>query len=424
MKTKSKREEGAPQKKEKFLPILLGSDENVYGNVRLFREAFPVTPLVLCGALLVGVRKSRLCEVRVVPGLDREEVFVPTLRAVLEEKGKEAEKIVVVPCSDYYAELLSRHYGEFEGRISNATLPPEQIEELNRKDRFYEICKKYRLDFPKTRVLTREEGAGSLSPAEEGFSYPVVLKPENSNATEYLHCHFPGKKKVFFLHDEEQYKKTVEAVYAAGYTGKLILQEFIPGGDDAMRVVNTYSGNDGRVRLLCLGQAVLEEYSPATLGNYAAVITRGDDDLYEKIEGFLNAIHYVGFANFDLKYDRRTGKTLVFEINNRPGRSSFFTRAAGCNLMKTMVEDAVEGKPCPTPIRTAKTALWTEVPRGVLMKYTENEELKREIKALWKKGTLYRTLFCREDKGLRRRAAVLRYYYSFYKNYRKYYFKK
>jgi D-aspartate ligase len=30
-----------------FLPIILGSDENAYGNVRLFREAYGVRPFLL-----------------------------------------------------------------------------------------------------------------------------------------------------------------------------------------------------------------------------------------------------------------------------------------------------------------------------------------------------------------------------------------
>jgi D-aspartate ligase len=116
-----------------------------------------------------------------------------------------------------------------------------------------------------------------------------------------------------------EYDAIIAALNQSGYRGKLILQEFIPGGDDAMRVMNTYSDNEGRVRFQCLGQPVLEEYSPATLGNYAAIISRSDEALYQKIADFLNAIGYVGFADFDMKYDSRTGRYLLFEINGRPG---------------------------------------------------------------------------------------------------------
>lgn len=38
---------------------------------------------------------------------------------------------------------------------------------------------------------------------------------------------------------------------------------------------------------LCLGQPVLEEYSPRMLGNYAAIITRGGEVLCDRGAAFL-----------------------------------------------------------------------------------------------------------------------------------------
>ena len=150
-----------------------------------------------------------------------------------------------------------------------------------------------------------------------------MVKPENSNATDYLRCHFEGQKKVFFFDTREEYLAMIASMNGSGYAGKLILQEFVPGGDGAMRVLNSYSDADGRVRMLCLGQPVLEYYDPKSVGNYAAVISRGDDALYARMKAFLEAIGYVGFANIDMKYDRRTGRYLLFEINPRAGQQLF-----------------------------------------------------------------------------------------------------
>ena len=96
-------------KKKDFLPIILGSDENAYGTARLFREAYPeVTPLLVCTAQLIPTRHSRLFDCRIIAGFEREEVFPDALLGVLRKCSKDYEKLLVIPCSDYYTGLLCR----------------------------------------------------------------------------------------------------------------------------------------------------------------------------------------------------------------------------------------------------------------------------------------------------------------------------
>ena len=103
---------------------------------------------------------------------------------------------------------------------------------------------------------------------------------------------------------------------------------------------------------------MLEYYDPKSVGNYAAILSRGDTLLYDKMQRFLQAIGYVGFSNIDMKYDSRTRRYVLFEINPRLGRSSFFCRAAGINMMKLLTEDVVYGRrgKC---IYNETTALWS-----------------------------------------------------------------
>ncbi len=409
-------------RKNEFLPVILGSDENAYGNARLFAEAYGIRPLVVCKHRLIPTMDSRLFDMITVEGFDRGEIFERELRAILTEKKKEYGAIIVIPCSDYYVHLLSAHPGAWEGLIANRFISLSLLRELDRKDRFYALCERFGMDYPKTLTVSPEER--EEAPERLGFDFPIVLKPENSNASDYLSCCFEGKKKVFFLHSREEYRRVIGAMESSGYRGKLLLQEFVPGGDDAMRVVNTYSDSEGKTRMVCLGQPVLEEYAPATIGNYAAVISRSDEALCRRIATFLDSIGYVGFANFDMKYDARSGRYLLFEINCRPGRSSFYVRGAGCNMMKLMTEDVVFGVRGKALLCPDREALWTAVPRGVLMKYVKSPALREEIRRLWREGRVSRTLFCPGDLSLRRRLAINRYFYSYYKSYSRYYFDK
>lgn len=403
--------------KRDFLPIILGSDENAYGTARLIRERYDVTPLMLCTMQLIPTRHSRLMRVEIVENFEREEVFVSALRRVLEREAEQYEKLLVIPCSDYYSALVCRHYDDFAPLIANPFISAALLSEFDTKDRFYALCEKHGLDYPKTAVAAPEERIAIVD--QLPFSFPIVVKPENSNSLDYLRCHFEGQKKVFFFSSREEYLAMVHAMNTSDYRGKLILQEFIPGGDDAMRVVNTYSDTEGKVRAMCLGQPILEYYDPKSAGNYAAIISRGDDALYQRLQGFLEEIGYVGFSNIDMKYDSRTGRYLLFEINPRLGRSSFFCRAAGMNMLSCLIEDVVYGHKSPC-VYNHNVSLWSNVPGGILRKYVKAPALRKELAQL----QATHTLWLRSDLSPARIYRLARYYAAQFKNFAKYYFEK
>lgn len=404
-----------------FLPIILGSDENAYGNVRLIHETYNIKPILLCSRLLMPTMHSKLFELIQIDRFDSEDVFPGALLSVLEKLAAPNKKLIVIPCSDYYAGMLSRHYDHFKGLIANHFISDKLLQTLDTKDKFYELCEQYGLDYPKTVVCEPQERENALERMD--FQFPIVVKPENSNAYEYLHCHFEGKKKVFFFNNKEDYLTMVRSMNTSDYSGKLIIQEFIPGGDSAMRVINSFSDDNGKVRMMCLGQPVLEEYAPKTLGNYAAIISRSDMDIYAKIKAFLEQIGYVGFSNIDMKYDSRTGKYMVFEINPRLGRSSLFVRAAGLNMLAALIDRVVYGKDNDC-VYSHETALWTNVPRTVLKRYVTDPALSTEISRLYKQKKVIKSLWYGKDLNLKRILNIARYSFGHIKNYRRYYFDK
>lgn len=404
-----------------FLPIILGSDENAYGNARLIHETYQMKPLLLCTRPLIPTMNSNLFHLIQIDRFDHDEVFPGALLSILEKHAAPNKKIVVIPCSDYYAGLLSRHYSKFKGLIANHFVSEELLDTFDTKDKFYKLCESHGLNYPKTIVCEPHERESALDKMD--FDFPIVVKPENSNAYEYLHSDFEGKKKVFFFNSKDEYLKMVKSMNKSDYNGKLIIQEFIPGGDNSMRVINSYSDENGKVKMMCLGQPVLEEYAPKTLGNYAAIISRSDMELYQQVKTFLENIGYVGFSNIDMKYDSRTGKYMMFEINPRPGRSSLFVRAAGLNMIKVLIDNVVYGKDedC---VYGEKTGLWTNVPKVVLQKYVTDPNLSKEINELYKQKKVLRSLWYKEDLNLKRTLRIARYNYGHIKNFRSYFFSK
>ena len=120
-----------------------------------------------------------------------------------------------------------------------------------------------------------------------------------------------------------------------------------------------------------------------------------------------------------MKYDRRTGRYVLFEINPRLGRSSYFCRAAGLNMMRLLTEDAVYGRRSAC-VYSEATALGSNVPRGILKKYVTSPALREELAGL--KAT--HTLWCGGDLAPARIYRLARYYAAQYKNFARYYFDK
>ena len=362
-----------------LLPVLLGSDANVYGMARSFYMEYGVTCLAIGKGALAATSNSKLVKMAVVePNLEDDGVFVRTLTDFA--KAHTGKTLVLVSCGDNYTGLMARARAALEPYYKFACPTPELVAELDTKEFFYKACERHGLSYPRTFGCTNE----NYKTVELPFPFPCIIKASNSVA--YWNCKFPHKKKVFVAYNKEEFDAITAAIYSSSYQDNLVLQEYIPGDDNCMRVLNCYSGLDHKVKLMALGRPLLEEQTPEGIGNYAAIMNVRDDELMEKMKAFLEDVGWEGFSNFDMKYDARDGKYKLFEMNPRQGRSSFFVTASGYNLAKWLVEDVVEHKEQGLTIADAHH-LWMIAPAGIIKKYLKDEALLAEAKELMRQGS-------------------------------------
>src|SRR5690606_8505227 len=117
----------------------------------------------------------------------------------------------------------------------------------------------------------------------------------------------------------------------AGYRRPINIQEYVPGDHAQMRIITTYSERDGAVRMACGARVLLEEHTPGTLGNPAAILTGRLEQVEADARRLVEHLGWTGFANFDVKVDPRTGVGHFFELNPRTGRSNYYLTASGLN---------------------------------------------------------------------------------------------
>lgn len=398
-----------------FIPVLLGSDMNAYGMARAFHEAYGIKSLVVGRTHLTATQHSSIIRFQQVEQLNQPEVFISTMEKIAERYKN--RKLLLLACGDDYAKLIIKNKQQLQEKFIVPYIDEDLMDQILLKENFYRICDKYGFKYPETAMVSYENYKEFKVP----FEYPIIIKA--SNSVTYWACSFPGKKKVFLANSEDEKDAILNAIYNSTYKDHLIIQEYIPGDDSYMRVLNAYVGKDGKVKLMCLGNPLLEEHSPEGIGSYAAIITTYDKKLMDKVRFFLEYIGFTGFANFDMKYDERDGEYKLFEINLRNGRSSYYVTASGFNLMKYVADDYIFNlKQNITYIENKH--LWTVIPNSVLFKYASNEKLKIEAKSLIHHGKWTNSLYYPKDMNFKRWVKLTLNKLSYYRKYKKYFNQK
>ena len=399
-------------KEREFIPVVLGGDINTYSVARAFYEEYQVQTYVF-GKFPSGPSyHSKITIYEHDTRIDTDAYFLERIGKFAEEHKD--KKIILMAASDGYAAQIMRNREKLGDNIIAPYPNYELMEYLQRKDNFYQLCDKHGVDYPGTIIYEPSMGLDF----EMNFSYPVVLKPTES--THYWEHPFPTQKKVFIVNSREELNQAIKDTYDAGYPDKMIIQDMIPGNDEYMRVLTSYSDRNGKVKMMCLGHVLLEEHTPHGLGNHAVIITEPNEELMMKVKNLLEDLHYVGFSNFDIKYDKRDGKYRFFEINTRQGRSNYYVTGSGFNVAKYVVEEYVYGKEL--PLEFAKEEhLWMTVPKAVAFKYIKEEANREKMRRLLKEKKMVNPVFKRGDFKPRRYLAMVKNHLRQFGNFKKYY---
>lgn len=363
-------------------PVLLGADLNCYNVARAFYMEYGVKSYAFGRYAVSATKYSRLIHFTCVPNITDEKVMLDTLHRFAD--AHLGEKLVLFGCTDEYVAMIIRNREELSDFI--CPYPPMSVlETVAKKAEFYETCDRFGIPYPNTAVLTEKTSAAELTEERLGFKYPIIVKP--SSSADYWKFPFDGMKKVYTANTPAEAEKIISEIYGAGYPDKMILQEFIDGGDSQMRVFTAFSDKNGKVRAMCLGHTMLEEHTPKGLGNHAAIVTEpvSSFPLALRLKAMLEDMGYTGFSNFDIKLrEGTTDDFRVFEVNLRQGRSNFYVTAAGINVARLATEVfESDGDDC---ISCDNVVFWHHIPKSTAYKYTEDKALVETAKRLAREG--------------------------------------
>lgn len=397
---------------KKFVPLLFAGDINVCSVARAFHEEYGIVSSCYGKYPTGPCMDSKIIDYRANEKADEQETFLQLVTDFAKEHSQET--VLLIGCGDSYVQLASANKDNLPENVIAPYIDVDLMNALIHKEKFYDMCERVGVDYPTTFVHKKEMGLEVEAPFEGRY----VVKP--SNGIEYWRHPYATQKKVYIEDTWQDVLRVLGDIYGSGYDDSVIIQNFIPGDDTYMHVLTNYSDKHGKVKMMCLGHVLLEEHTPHGLGNHAVIITEKNEELQNKFKALLEDIGYVGFSNFDIKYDQRDGKYKVFEINTRQGRSNYYVTSAGANIAKLLVDDLILDKPLDLHM-VDNEHMFTVVPKKVAFTHIKPEEYQKKMKALYGQGKVSNPLLYKEDNGLIRKLRVFKNMHRHHAAFKKYY---
>lgn len=387
---------------KEFQPVIIGTDINSYNVARAFHMAHGVVSKVFGNMELIPVKHSKIVDTTEVEGFYKDDVMVDTL--VDYAKANADKDLILFAASENYVHRIFSNYDILSDYYIIPYISPDKGLYYSDKMNFYKVCEEKNFPYPKAQSVNRE----TYKDAVVDLDFPLILKPIESS--DYFELNFEGKEKAYILEDEVAYEKAIMDIYNHGYGHDMVLQEFVPGPVTNEYVLNVYSDSKGKVRLLSLGQIILDHPDSALRGNYLAIASPEKNEatkkLYKDIQIFLEDIEFKGLANFDFKWDENHQTFKVFDFNLRQGRSSFFSVVAGANYAISVIDDLQDN---PREIIYGdKEFIWLDCTEDFLHEtYAElNPEKYAELKDI---KNVDNTLEYKEDNSFLRKRLIKKY---------------
>lgn len=387
-----------------FKVLIIGSDINAYYMARCYHELYNKKVDLICKSIMGFTSYSNITNVIIEPNLWNSDTFVSILKKYAIDNDYSNTKILLIATNDFYVRLIAENKQELSKYFCFNYPNIDIVNNLLIKENFYLAYKDSILDLPKTIIYKC-----LVDEIPEWNEFPMILKPGDGFL--YHKHEFNGMKKVYKVHSNEELANSIKEIEASGYDGNLILQEFIPGGDDALFDSVFYCNSKAQAELATFAQIALQERTITAIGNCTVLVNGFDEHGYkeevvDKLKTFLESINYTGFAEFDLKYDYRDKKYKVLEINPRQARSSYYLTYCGYNLVKYLIDDVIYNKEHDYVLIKDKVVL-SFVPKYIIKKYITNDALKNEINYLIKKKRLVNPLRYKGDKNLIRKLFLI-----------------
>jgi D-aspartate ligase len=244
--------------------------------------------------------------------------------------GKQlGERTILIPTSDE----LSLFVAKYSDQLCEYFLSPRNehtlVSELISKEGMYHLARKHAVPTPYTVFPKKlDEVLAYVGEAK----FPVMLKGIYGNRLQTR----TGKKMVV-VHSIKELVEMYKVLEDPDLPN-LMIQEYIPGGDDQIYIFNGYFNEKSECLVAFTGNKIRQ--FPVHVGCASLGVCSWNETVADITTGFMRSIGYKGILDIGYRLDPRDGLYKVLDINPRIGQAfRLFVAENGMDVVRSLYLD-------------------------------------------------------------------------------------
>lgn len=315
--------------------VVLKAEE--YGSLGIVRSLGRQGVPVYCveANLSAPASRSRYCAGRFVWNIDGAPAE-ESVQFLLQVAKKFHTPPILVPTGDASSVFVAEQAAALQQAFRFPLPPPGVVHALYDKKQMYLLCEQFGVPTAETAFpQNRQDVLHFLETAE----FPIVLK-----AIDPWRLQQRTGIRLLIVEDKTKLLESYEHMEDPE-TPNLMLQEYIPGGEDSVWMFNGYFNADSECLFGATGRKLRQ--FPVYTGMTSLGVCLQNDTVAANTEKLMKAVGYCGILDIGHRYDARNGQYKILDINPRIGATfRLFVAANGLDVVRALYLD-ITGQPVP-----------------------------------------------------------------------------
>jgi predicted ATP-grasp superfamily ATP-dependent carboligase len=236
---------------------------------------------------------------------------------------------ILIPSTDTAALLVADHASSLREQFRFPIIPAELAHALCSKKEMYYLAEGMGIPTPLTGFPSSRRDVLKFT---QDARFPIIVKPiEADKAKSQV-----GRQKAV-VSGRKQLLERYDSLESVDQSN-LVLQEYIPGADEASWMFNGYFDQNSKCLFGMTGRKIRQHRPHAGITSLG--VCEPNEAVAEITTRLTSAIGYRGILDIGYRYDARDGQYKVFDINPRIGCTfRLFVNANGMDVVRAMYLD-------------------------------------------------------------------------------------